>query len=45
MSFGLSACSLTCEDYQLLINRGWRRSGGFSVVLRCLILSRLKRSG
>eukprot|EP00952_Eustigmatos_sp_NYUAD-ZCMA_P008831 36662-Eustigmatos_ZCMA.PRE.1 len=27
VSFGLSARSLSCEDYQALIDRGWRRSG------------------
>ncbi|CAG8647263.1 13564_t:CDS:10, partial [Dentiscutata heterogama] len=27
--FGLSAIRLTCQDYQDLIDRGWRRSGTF----------------
>ncbi|PAV21201.1 arginine-trna- transferase 1 [Pyrrhoderma noxium] len=28
-SVGLSAISLTCEDYQMMIDRGWRRSGTY----------------
>ena len=29
VSFGLVARQLNCEDYQGLIDRGWRRSGRF----------------
>lgn len=29
VSYGLLAKRLTCEDYQELIDRGWRRSGTF----------------
>ena len=28
-SYGVVARRLTCEDYQLLIDRGWRRSGTY----------------
>lgn len=28
-SVGLSATSLTCEDYQMMLDRGWRRSGTY----------------
>ncbi|KAG9294218.1 hypothetical protein G9A89_021577 [Geosiphon pyriformis] len=28
-TFGIYAYSMTCEDYQDLINRGWRRSGQY----------------
>src|SRR5687767_8690998 len=47
VSFGLSAVQLTCEDYQALIDRGWRRSGKFiykpimhEVMLTCYIVSK-----
>ncbi|KAF9147361.1 Arginyl-tRNA--protein transferase 1 [Linnemannia schmuckeri] len=28
-TYGMSAHIMTCKDYQLLINRGWRRSGRY----------------
>lgn len=34
VSFGLSTCRLLCQDYQALIDLGWRRSGTCGVDLR-----------
>jgi len=33
VSYGIVSRSLTCQDYQLLIDRGWRRSGEWKLDL------------